>query len=49
MYQRSIYDITIKNDKLRNLLATFRESNVFYCTDLCGTDFKQVIDFSIRR
>lgn len=49
MYQRDLYNITIKNDKLKNLLSTFRESNVFYSTDLCGTDFKQVIDFSIRR
>lgn len=49
MIQRDLYNITIKNDKLKNLLNTFRESNVFYSTDLCGTDFKQVIDFSIRR
>lgn len=47
-YQRNIYDITINNDRLKNLLSTFRESNVFYSDDLCGTDFKQAIDFKIR-
>ncbi len=48
-YQRNIYDITIKNDNLQKLLNTFREDKIFYATDLVGTDFKQVIDFSIRR
>ena len=48
-YQRNIYDITLKNDKLQKVLDTFREGNIFYSTDLCGTDFKQAIDFSIRK
>lgn len=48
-YQRNIYDITINNNNLKRLLATFREDKIFYASDLCGTDFKQVIDFSIRR
>lgn len=48
-WQRNIYDITINNDNLKNILATFREDKIFYATDLVGTDFKQVIDFSIRR
>ena len=48
-WQRNIYDITIKNENLKNLLMTFREDKIFYCNDLVGTDFKQVIDFSIRR
>lgn len=48
-YQRNIYDITIKNENLQKLLNTFREDKIFYCNDLVGTDFKQVIDFSIRR
>lgn len=49
-YQRNIYDITINNPKLRKLFYdTFRESNIFYSDDLTGTDFKQAIDFSIRR
>lgn len=48
-YQRNIYDITINNDRIRNALETFREGNIFYSTDLCGTDFKQAIDFNIRK
>lgn len=48
-WQRNIYDITINNDNLKSLLATFREDKIFYATDLVGTDFKQVIDFTIRR
>lgn len=48
-WQRDIYNPTIKNEKIRNLLATFRESNIFYATDMCGTDFKQVIDFQIKK
>ena len=48
-WQRNIYDVTINNDNLKRILATFREDIIFYATDLVGTDFKQVIDFSIRR
>ena len=48
-YQRNIYDITINNDRIRNVLETFREGNIFYSDDLCGTDFKQAIDFTIRK
>ena len=48
-YQRNIYDITIDNPDLKRILQTFREQYIFYATDLCGTDFKQVIDFVIRR
>lgn len=48
-WQRDIYNISIKNDKLQNLLNTFKENNIFYSDDLCGTDFKQVIDFTIRK
>lgn len=49
LYQRDIYNITINNPLLKNILSTFREDKIFYATDLCGTDFKQVIDFTIRR
>jgi hypothetical protein len=31
------------------LYNTFRENNIFYSDDLCGTDFKQVIDFEIKK
>ena len=48
-WQRDIYNPNIKNDKIRNLLSTFRESMIFYSSDLCGTDFKQVIDFEIKK
>lgn len=48
-YQRNIYDVTIKNDRLKMILDTFRESNIFYANDLVGTDFKQAIDFNIRK
>ena len=46
-YQRNIYNLSFKNERLQNVLNTFREGNIFYSSDLCGTDFKQVIDFSI--
>lgn len=48
-YQRNIYDITIDNERLQAILNTFREGIIFYCNDLTGTDFKQAIDFEIRR
>lgn len=48
-WQRDIYNISIKNEKLRNLFMTFKENKIFYSSDMCGTDFKQVIDFMIRR
>ena len=48
-YQRDIYNVTIDNPVLHKLLNTFRESNIFYSSDLCGTDFKQAIDFNIKR
>ena len=48
-WQRSIYNIDIDNITLKRLLNTFRENNIFYASDLCGTDFKQAIDFEILR
>lgn len=48
-YQRDIYNPTFKNDKLKEVLGTFRETNIFYATDLVGTDFKQAIDFTIKK
>lgn len=48
-WQRDIYNISIKNDKLKNLFSTFKENKIFYADDMTGTDFKQVIDFMIRR
>ena len=49
LWQRDIYNISLPNKKLKELLMTFRDGNIFYSDDLCGTDFKQVIDFEIRR
>ena len=46
---RNIYDTNFPNPRLNTVLQNFRESNIFDATDLCGTDFKQVIDFSIRK
>ena len=48
-YQRNIYNLTINNDALSQIFSTFRESQIFYCSDLVGTSFKQAIDFEIRR
>lgn len=48
-YQRNIYNLTINNEKLAYIFSTFRESSIFYATDLVGTNFKQAIDFEIRR
>lgn len=48
-WQRDIYNISIKNEKLRNLFSNFKENKIFFSSDLCGTDFKQVIDFTLRR
>lgn len=48
-WQRDIYNLSVNNDKLKKLCQTFRENKIFYSSDLCGTDFKQVIDFEIRR
>ena len=48
-WQRNIYNIDIDNITLKRLLNTFRENNIFYSSDLCGTDFKQCIDFEILR
>lgn len=48
-WQRDIYNISIPNDTLRQLFQTFRENQIFYSDDLTGTDFKQAIDFVIKK
>lgn len=48
-WQRNIYDLTFKNEGVQKVLNNFRESNIFYSDDLTGTDFKNAIDFQIRR
>ena len=47
-WQRDIYNVNI-NEKIKRLFQTFRENIIFYSDDLTGTDFKQSIDFEIRR
>ena len=48
-WQRDIYNPLIKNKILVDLFKTFRENRIFYSSDLCGTEFKQAIDFEIRK
>lgn len=48
-WQRDIYNTNFKNKNLNDLFKTFRENMIFYSSDLCGTDFKQVIDFTIKK
>lgn len=48
-WQRDIYNPSFKNQTIKDLLKTFKENQIFYATDLCGTDFKQVIDFEIKK
>ena len=48
-WQRDIYNPLIKNKTLVDLFKTFKENRIFYSSDLCGTEFKQAIDFEIRK
>lgn len=48
-FQKDIYNPLIRNKRLRELFMTFKESNIFYSDDLSGTEFKQSIDFVIRK
>lgn len=48
-WQRDIYNISIKNDKLKRMFQTFKENKIFFSDDMCGTDFKQCIDFLLRK
>ena len=48
-YQRDIYNPSIKNENIKRILETFKENMIFYSSDLCGTEFKQAIDFIIRK
>lgn len=47
--QTNIYDITLNNKSLKDLLGYFKSDKIFYSDDLTGTEFKQVINFEIRR
>lgn len=47
-WHRSL-NFNTKSEKLTKLLETFSEEKLFFSDDLTGTDFKQVIDFNIRK
>ena len=49
LWQRDIYNTDFANNKINDLFKTFRESKIFYASDLCGTEFKQAIDFTIKK
>ena len=51
LWQKNIYDLSQwQQPDIENLIRdTFRESNIFFSDDLTGTDFKQAIDFTIRK
>lgn len=46
---RDPYSVHTKNPIVEKIFNDFRENKIFYATDLTGTDFKQAIDFTIRR
>ncbi len=48
-YQRNIYDLKTRNKRLNQLLYTFSETNLFFSDHRTGTEFKQLVDFSIRK
>lgn len=48
-YFRDPYHVRTRNRRIEEILGTFTEDKIFYSTDLCGTDFKQAIDFIIKR
>lgn len=48
-WQKDIYNPLIRNKNIIDLFKTFRENRIFYSSDLCGTEFKQAIDFEIRK
>lgn len=48
-WQKDIYNLTFKNKKLQQIFGEFRESTIFFSDNLTGTDFKQAIDFNIKK
>ena len=48
-WHRDINSINTKSKTLKTIISLFSESNIFYSDDLTGTDFKQVIDFYIKK
>lgn len=48
-WQKDIYNLTFKNKMLQKIFNEFRESTIFFSDNLTGTDFKQAIDFNIKK
>ena len=48
-WQSDIYHMKCKNQRILQYADLFTEDNIFYSDDLTGTDFKNVINFSIRK
>lgn len=44
-----IYNANFPNRKVNEILQTFVESRVFFATDLCGTEFKNVANFKMKK
>lgn len=48
-WQSDIYHLKTNNKRLLNFADLFTWDNIFYSDDLTGTEFKEVINFEIRR
>lgn len=48
-WARDPYHSNTKNPILQRVFNDFREDKIFYSTDLDGTEFKQCIDFEIKK
>lgn len=46
---RDPYTVKTTNKRIKAIFDDFRENKIFYSTDLTGTDFKQAIDFIIKK
>ena len=49
LYNSDPYHCKLTNKRILNYLDLFTEDNIFYSDDLTGTEFKNVINFSIAR
>lgn len=48
-WQSDIYHAKTKSDRLHKFFDLFTSDNIFFSDDLTGTEFKEVINFEIRR
>ena len=49
LFNSDPYHCKIKNKRIQDYCRIFTEDNIFYSDDLTGTEFKNVINFSIAR